>query len=175
MKRKQLNCLTEGSKLRAAQRKEGRKEGRKSARCHRQPKRGSLDHAAHVGIGALPRIAKHGTDGGDSEIIKSAGWNDRMNRSPRRLLIFDCRVLSGPLAGPGHEAITTSQSPSISRPRPSPPSRAKFSPLLFQGYRRPFSDRRGRHHDLSIPTPIIIIIVIPGTGAMFRLPPTRTE
>lgn len=25
------------------------------------------------------------------------------------------------------------------------------------------------------PTPIIIIIVIPGTGAMFRLPPTRTE
>lgn len=38
---------------------------------------------------------------------------------------------------------------------------AKF-PLLFQGYHRPSSDHWGRHHDLSIPTSIIIIIVIPG-------------
>lgn len=110
------------------------------------------------------------------EIIKSAEWNDRMNRNPRRALSdFDCRVLSGPLAGPSTRGqsrhLNLHQFLDLVHLRPL--LLTNFL-LLFQGYRRSFSDRRGRHHDLSIPTPITIIIVIAGTGAMFR-PPVRSS
>lgn len=62
-------------------RKEGRKEGKAQGAAASPSEK--LRPCCPRGNGALPRIAKHGRDGGDNEIIKSAGWNDRMNRSPR--------------------------------------------------------------------------------------------
>lgn len=154
----------------------GRRARRESARCHCKPQRESSDHAAHVGMGPLARIAKHGRR---IEIIKSAEWNDRMNRNPRRALSdFDCRVLSGPLAGPwtrgGHDIsisinLSTSSVSAVSCQRISSPPRA----LLFQGYHRSFSDPRGRHHDLSIPTPNNNNNS--NSGNWRHVPPTRTE
>lgn len=169
---KQPNWLVEKIKLRAGQRKEGKLEVPPPSPSEK------LRPCCPRGNGALPRIAKHGRDGADGEIIKSIGWNDRMNRKPTvSALCFDCRVLSGPLAGPRHEAVTTCQSPSISRPRPSlRPSPCETN--LFSSFRATVSVLAIAADAITIyqyPTPIIIIIVIPGTGAMFRLPPTRTE
>lgn len=57
------------------------RERKESSRCHPQAQARSSDHAAHVGMGLASR--NMGETGADGEIIKSTGWNDRMNRNPR--------------------------------------------------------------------------------------------
>lgn len=99
-----------------------------------------------------------------------------MNRNPRRALSdFDCRVLSGPLAGPWtrgrsrhlnlHQSLDLVHLRRLLLTNFLPSFRATIGLLATTA---------GAITIYQIPTPIIIIIVIAGTGAMFR-PPVRSR